>query len=682
MKKIGTKVAFLAITGMVLAALVSSMFIFFSIKSVLDDSLLTQCNTALRVLNSRTQTLSEETKLIAETLSADAYVIASVIKKDWTSVRNALDRAMTTNGFKIRNITVTDDAGIVIARLHSDDQGDSVINQPNVSGALKGETTSIISKGTAVKLGIRTGTPIKDVSGKIIGAISVIYSMDDPIFVDELKAITGNEYTVFLNDERINTTVINNGQRAIGTKLNPDIAKIVIEEKQSYTGQAEILGAIHMTAYEPILDSSGEAIGILFAGVPIQDIVDKEKQMLLMSLIVMLAFTALLIVLMAFFIKRMVSKPVKLMADTAYELSNGNLDTYIEFESKDEIGTLAESLRKTIAALRLYVRDISENLEKMADGDMTNEITQDYVGDFLPIKKSLVKISDSLNQTLTSINVAAEQVNSGAEQVSIGAQTLSQGATEQASSIEQLSASIIEVSTQVKDTAQNVKMASEYVADAGEGVIVSNEHMQNMLKAMTEINDSSMQISKIIKVIDDIAFQTNILALNAAVEAARAGSAGKGFAVVADEVRNLASKSAIAAKQTTALIETSVSSVDNGTQIAHKTAQALDEVRAKSKMVEDTINKIKVATEEQAAAVDQITQGVEQISTVVQTNSATSEESAAASEELSGQAAMLKQEIAHFRLKRNAPVKTEFYNNSYPTQFKCFSEIEPDDNKY
>ena len=287
------------------------------------------------------------------------------------------------------------------------------------------------------------------------------------------------------------------------------------------------------------------------------------------------------------------TKPVGAVTKAITRLSIGMLDISIDYRSSDELGALADALRTTINTLKLYVSDISNNLELMASGDMSHEITQDYIGDFIPIKNSLVKISESLNYSLGSIALAAEQVNSGAEQVALGAQTLSQGATEQASSIEELSASIIEVSAQVGENAKNVQKANEYISDAEDGIKVSNTHMQEMLNAMSEINESSSQIGKIIKVIDDIAFQTNILALNAAVEAARAGSAGKGFAVVADEVRNLASKSADAAKQTTSLIENSVLTVKRGTTIAEETALALEEVKKQTAMIVSTIEKNK-----------------------------------------------------------------------------------------
>ncbi len=358
-------------------------------------------------------------------------------------------------------------------------------------------------------------------------------------------------------------------------------------------------------------------------------------------------------------IAKLMSRPVNEMASAAEKLAKGDLDIAISFESRDEIGLLAKSLKAASDNLKLYIHDISATLGLMSKGDMAVVITQKYVGDFLPIQEALLTISKSLNNTLSAIELSAKQVNSGAQQVSGGAQLLAQGATEQASSVEQLAASNNEVSEKIRQNAENVRLVTDYISQTTEKVEQGTRQMGQMLESMRSMNASSGEISKIIKVIDDIAFQTNILALNAAVEAARAGSAGKGFAVVADEVRNLASKSADAAKQTTALIESSVQSIKEGSRIADLTAQGLSEISSKVRLVGDTIRKIDEASAEQALAIKQITVGVEQVSSVVQMNSATAEQSAAASEELSAQSEMLSRLIGKFRLDTGTKMPAE-----------------------
>ncbi|MBW7573247.1 methyl-accepting chemotaxis protein [Caproiciproducens sp. AGMB10547] len=359
-------------------------------------------------------------------------------------------------------------------------------------------------------------------------------------------------------------------------------------------------------------------------------------------------------------ISRDISKPVKEMSDAAKRMAEGDLNVEIGFQSKNEIGELGEAFATSAATIRGYISDIGKILGEMERGNLDVQTDLEYIGDYAELKNSLTGIIEFLNDTMTQINQAAEQVASGSEQVSGGAQSLAQGATEQASSIQQLSASITEISSQVTTNAANAMNANENVGIVRTEINTSNGHMKEMLEAMTQINDSSSEIGKIIKVIEDIAFQTNILALNAAVEAARAGAAGKGFAVVADEVRNLASKSAQAAQNTTALIENSLRQVESGTKIADETAKALLRVVESTDNVSETVNLIATASAAQSDAIAQVTLGVDQISNVVQTNSATAEESAAASEELSGQAQTLKELVAKFSLRgQNSPLDPE-----------------------
>lgn len=374
-------------------------------------------------------------------------------------------------------------------------------------------------------------------------------------------------------------------------------------------------------------------------------------------MIVLAAASMVISIVIAVTISKTISNPILKVRDAAAKLSTGSLDINIYSDSRDEVGQMTLSFMEAVAMLKQYIGDISRGLGEMAEGNFDITPGVEYKGDFCVIEQSIQTIIKSLSLTLGQISQAAEQVSGGSEQVSVGAQSLAQGTGEQASSIEEIAATINEITEQIKNNAENAVSARQKVNIAGEGISQSNEQMQKMVRAMEEISGSSKEIGKIIKTIEDIAFQTNILALNAAVEAARAGEAGKGFAVVADEVRNLASKSAAASKNTSSLIENSLSAVNNGTVIVTDTAHTLGSVVSCVQEVVSMIELIAADSKEQSNGISQISIGVDQVSNVIQTNSATAEESAAASEELSSQAQILKDLVAQFVLAKQESIQ-------------------------
>lgn len=374
---------------------------------------------------------------------------------------------------------------------------------------------------------------------------------------------------------------------------------------------------------------------------------DKSAQNSSITMMTIIIIGVILAILLGVFLSGIISRPINKMVEAAEKLSLGDVNVNVESDSKDETGRLAEAFSKMI----VNIRDQAFTAERIAAGDLSVDVNVRSENDLLGQK--LYEMVENNNQIMANIAMSSDQVAISSKQMSDSSIALSQGATEQASSIEELTASLEEISSQTRLNAQNASQANELADSAKVNAVQGNNQMKDMLNAMEEINESSLNISKIIKVIDEIAFQTNILALNAAVEAARAGQHGKGFAVVAEEVRNLAARSANAAKETTEMIEGSIKKADSGTKIAKETAQALAQIVTGIERAAALVGDIATASNEQALGIEQINLGIQQVSEVVQTNSATSEESAAAGEELSGQAMLLKEMVGKFKLKYN-----------------------------
>ena len=397
--------------------------------------------------------------------------------------------------------------------------------------------------------------------------------------------------------------------------------------------------------------------GLIFAGISMSDVATQINLTVILSFVagVVLIFAGIMVV--GAYIKQVVTRPLFRLTVLAETLEQGNLglsmsqDIMADIHSDDEIGILAQSFDKTISRLKNYIGEISSTLESVASGDLTLQISQEYVGDFAVIRTSLNNILQNLNRTMSQIVSSSECVSGGASQMSSASQGLSQGAVEQTGAVEGLEQTMEEVVGRIRKTADNAGHAQKQAGDMGQHLADSNQKMQEMMAAMEKINDSSKEIGKIIKAIEDIAFQTNILALNASVEAARAGAAGKGFAVVSEEVRDLAGKTAEASKSTAALIERSITAVQEGTRIAGATAKQLEGAVAEAQRIVGTINNIAADARTQADAMGQIEGQISQISSVTQTNSATAQESSATSEELSAQAGLLRELVKTFRLR-------------------------------
>ncbi len=550
-----------------------------------------------------------------------------------------------------------------------DAQGNGIVSQASVGDqnffkeAMKGNavTSEVMQDAALNNAVIAVAAPLWDkgvYNSTIVGA--VYFLVDATILSDIVKGIkvgeTGNAYILdkdgYTIASNIDEAVANRKNTINDSKSDPSLADLAAIEQKMIAGNngfgvAEYAGGKLLFAYAPI-GLNDWSIGIVAS----QDEFMISTYYTTLIILILAGISVAVGILVAFVLAQSISKPVKEIELAAISMAKGDLSVTIKHKSKDELGILAENMRKSMKTLKTYIDDIDYAMGEFANNSFfINEPVMPFVGDYKNIETSIRKFIVEMSKTISKISTAANQVTNNSEQVSLSAQHLAQGSTQQANSVEELSTSITEISTQVKENAQKAELAKDLAETAKTGITTSNEQMQNLMTAMNNISTKSVEISKIIKTIEDIAFQTNILALNAAVEAARAGAAGKGFAVVADEVRNLAGKSAQAAKSTTTLIEDSVASIGEGVQFAQSTAKELlgtvDSVQQTTTVISD----IAVISKEQSASIKELVEGIDQISAVVQTNSATSEESAAASQELSSLANLLNELVRKFKIR-------------------------------
>lgn len=552
-------------------------------------------------------------------------------------------------------------------------QGNSYFDGNNYSDreyfqrAKEGESfvsTPTLSKVTG-ELSILVAAPVYqdgDTSKPIIG---VVYFVPQETFLNDIMSsihVSENSEAFMLDKDGV--TIADITMDTIGVQNIEELAKTDstwselavyaadMRSGNSGVGQYKATGAKKLIAYAPVNNTDGWSLAIES---PVSDFMGTVY---ISAIIIGVLIVIILLIGVAIAIRLATSigRPIQLCAERIHKLSEGDLSSPVpQINSKDETGRLAEQTDRIVENLQNLIGDIGYLLGEMARGNF-NVRSRDYnyyIGDYEQLLRHVRGINKQLSDTMAQINTASVQVSAGAEQVSSGAQSLAQGATEQASAVQELSATINDISTDSQRTAELAMRAKNAADNAGAELQASSEYIATLGNAMSNISESSQEISKIISTIENIAFQTNILALNAAVEAARAGAAGKGFAVVADEVRNLAHKSDQAAKATKDLIEKSIDAVNEGVNMMQKVNDAVGSVMESAGVAVSGMDEVADAVQRETDSIVQITQGIDQISSVVQTNSATAEESAAASEELSGQSEMLKSLISSFQLRQD-----------------------------
>lgn len=472
---------------------------------------------------------------------------------------------------------------------------------------------------------------VKKYVNEITNELEYVYNINkDPEIARELENF-GNNISKWINIGNEILTAINNKDMAKANKLIlndcPEVLDVIIE-------QVSLIGDKISTNVQDDIQGTTRYIGIV-----------------MIIIIVIIIIGLILITKVVQAIIESISNPVEEIKSAALEMAKGNYDLEIEYTSEDEIGVLADCMREMILFTKDNISNITEVLNKFAEGNFDVEIEDNYIGEFIEIKESLEKIVDSINNTFYDIKIVTEQVKDGSEQVASTAQIISEGAINQAGIIQELMAAIGQINEKVKVSTEQANSTNVLTIELGNQIELNNEKMNEMVTAMNKIEESSRNIKSIINTIYSISEQTNLLALNAAIEAARAGESGKGFAVVADEIRKLAEESSVAVKNTEILIEDSISNVNNGKNIADEASEALNAVVGKAKEAVEVIGTIAKLTEQGAMSISEVYEGIDQIAEVVESNTAISEESAAASEELSSQSESLQNMIDKFKLR-------------------------------
>jgi methyl-accepting chemotaxis protein len=661
---------FVKVTGMVISAVIVSSVSLFLVSNYFvghgfDEEARDNITLFQRIVEKQVEAEKTDLSQTTQALANNPAVIDAVAKRDAKALKALLKHQLQIH--QVDTILASDEKGVCIVRAHDDKAGDSVLNLLSVASALKDKPMVGIERGNVVKFAVRAAFPIKH-NGEVIGSVAVGNSLTGEKFVDGIKDLTGMEVTIFDQDTRAATTIMKEGKRAIGTKMdNPKVLENVLQKGGIFHATNVILGKPYETAYWPLKDGYGKTEGMFFIGKERKVIEETKNSITKLMLLAGLAICAVMGALGLFF-ARSLAIPLKRTAEFATKVASGELDERLDVRRTDEIGTLAETLRHMVDTLKRMLAESEQKSEEAAqlteDANHATKVAEDALKQAAQAKREgLLQAAGKLEQVVAVVNAAAEDLASQIEQSRRGAESQSHRVAETATAMEEMNATVLEVAQNAgraaetsenarKNAAQGAQVVAQVVSGIGE-VQQTSEALKADMAALGRQADG---IGTILSVISDIADQTNLLALNAAIEAARAGDAGRGFAVVADEVRKLAEKTMTATKEVGDAIrgiqdgtrksitgvDRSVETIQKATALAEQSGQALQTIVGLVESSSDQVRSIATAAEQQSATSEEINRSVEDISRISNDTSDAMNRAAQAVGDLTHQAQNLK----------------------------------------
>ncbi|CQR73397.1 Methyl-accepting chemotaxis protein McpB [Sporomusa ovata DSM 2662] len=584
-----------------------------------------QANQGLEGLTSILEGYKSDAAIYATLLSRHPEVVKAVEARDSAALVQII--GPLAKAAKLDSVTVSDEKGVVIARTHDPKKGDSVMNQVNVQQALKGTTFAAIESGTVIKLSVRAGAPVYNAEGRVIGIITPGYNASRDEIVDKVKQLFGVDITVFLGDERVATTIIQDGQRVIGTKLDPVIAEKVLKQGQKYVGRAEIIGKEYITTYLPLVGPEDKAIGVMFAGKTISELnVEKNKMMLSIGAIALCALG--IGMFLTFLLAKGITTPISHLVEGVGKVAAGDLSQKVIVTSSDEIAVLAGHFNVMVDQLKALVTRVSG-----------------IAGNLSAASEELTASADQTAQAANQVAITISEVANGAEKQLKAVDNTALVVDQMSAGIQQIAVNVNTAADTSKGSTDSAQMGSVAVEKAMNQMRQIEDVVINSSQVVTNLGERSKEIGQIVDTISGLAGQTNLLALNAAIEAARAGEQGKGFAVVADEVRKLAEQSNDAAKQIAKLIsiiqqdtDSAVVAMTEGTKEVHVGSEVVSEAGRTFKEIVRSITEVTTQIRGISEVTAQMVSGSQQIVTAVRAIDAVSKEAAGQTQTVSAAA--------------------------------------------